>query len=107
MRGVEATQRETRRAVGEAGTDRKADGAFLAHASRLGLLPFRGQRLGEPFPVGAADALNPPAGGEMRGFHDGGAIMSSGHRRFSFGQAEGVRQNGGFGVVREDDSCYF
>ncbi len=65
MRGVEAAQRETRRGtIGKAGTDRKADVAFLAQAGRLGLLPFRGQRLSEPFPIGAADALNPPAGGK-------------------------------------------
>lgn len=93
MRGVEAAQRETRRVtVREAGTDRKPDVALLAQARRLGLLPFRGQRLDEPFPIGAADALNPPAGGEMRRSHDGAAIERAGHRRFSFGQAEGVRR---------------
>lgn len=63
-----------RRTIGKAGADRKSDVAFLAHARRLGLLPFSGQRLGEPFSIGAADGLNAPAGHEVRGLHDGGAV---------------------------------
>ena len=63
-----------RSTIRRAGTKRQPEVAVSPQTIRLDLLPLIGERLGEPFTIGAANRRNPVSRGEMRGLHDGAAV---------------------------------